>query len=112
MVKQDLELLKEAIADAKTVQKTALANAKLAMEEAFAPKLHSMLSAKIQKEVEGDDEVELSDVVDEVEGDEFDVTNIAQVPAEVIPAEEPTTVDDLGVDLEDDVELKIGRAHV
>ena len=31
------ELLKEAIADAKAVRATALANAKAALEEAFAP---------------------------------------------------------------------------
>ena len=33
------DLLKEAIADAKAVRTTALANAKLALEEAFTPKL-------------------------------------------------------------------------
>ena len=46
------DLLKEAIADAKAVRKTALANAKLALEEAFTPKLQSMISAKIQEEAE------------------------------------------------------------
>jgi hypothetical protein len=44
------KLLKEAIADAKAVRETALANAKLALEEAFAPKLQSMLSAKLNEE--------------------------------------------------------------
>jgi len=33
------KLLKDAIADAKAVRETALANAKVALEEAFAPKL-------------------------------------------------------------------------
>ena len=41
-------LLKEAIADAKAVRETALENAKLALQEAFTPKLQSMLSKKIQ----------------------------------------------------------------
>ena len=49
------DLLKEAIADAKAVRKTALANAKLALEEAFTPKLQSMISAKIREEAEHDD---------------------------------------------------------
>ena len=40
------DLLSEAIADAKAVKETALANAKLALEEAFTPKLQSMISAK------------------------------------------------------------------
>ena len=44
------KLLKEAIADAKAVRETALANAKIALEEAFAPKLQSMLAAKINEE--------------------------------------------------------------
>ena len=39
-------LLKEAIADAKAVRETALANAKLALEEAFTPKLKEMLNEK------------------------------------------------------------------
>lgn len=46
------KLLKDAIADAKAVRETALANAKLALEEAFAPKLQSMLSSKIREEME------------------------------------------------------------
>ena len=43
------DLLKEAIADAKAVKETAIANAKLALEEAFTPHLKSMLSAKLEE---------------------------------------------------------------
>lgn len=50
------DLLKNAIADAKAVRATALANAKAALEEAFAPKLQSMLSEKLKAEM-GDEEV-------------------------------------------------------
>jgi len=46
------KLLKDAIADAKAVRETALANAKLALEEAFLPKMQSMLSSKIREEME------------------------------------------------------------
>jgi len=56
-------LLKEAIADAKAVRETAIANAKLALEEAFTPKLQSMLSRKIEEETEEDE-----DTVDEITG--------------------------------------------
>jgi len=53
------KLLKEAIADAKAVRETAIANAKLALEEAFTPKLQSMLSKKIKEEADDmDDELE------------------------------------------------------
>ena len=40
-------LLKEAIADAKAVRATAIANAKIALEEAFTPRLQSILSQKL-----------------------------------------------------------------
>ena len=54
------KLLKEAIADAKAVKETALANAKLALEEAFTPRLQSILSQKMRAEAEemGDEEQE------------------------------------------------------
>lgn len=50
------KLLKDAIADAKAVRETAMANAKLALEEAFAPKIQSMLSHKIKEDMEQDPE--------------------------------------------------------
>jgi hypothetical protein len=50
------DLLKEAIADAKAVKETALANAKIALEEAFAPRIQSMLSAKLAEEMHEDEE--------------------------------------------------------
>jgi len=50
------DLLKEAIADAKAVKQTALANAKLALEEAFTPRLQSMLSAKLAEELSEEEE--------------------------------------------------------
>jgi len=49
------DLLKEAIADAKALKETAIANAKAALEEAFEPRLKSMLSAKLQ-EMDDEDE--------------------------------------------------------
>ena len=54
------DLLKEAIADAKAVRETALENAKMALEEAFTPRLQSILSNKIQTELE-DEEDEYGD---------------------------------------------------
>ena len=56
------KLLKEAIADAKAVRETAIANAKIALEEAFTPRLQSILSKKLQAEMEGDDEEKVEEV--------------------------------------------------
>jgi len=51
------DFLKEAIADAKAVKESAIANAKAALEESFTPHLKSMLSAKLQ-EMDKDDKME------------------------------------------------------
>ena len=64
------KLLKEAMVDAKAVRETALANARLALEEAFAPRLQSMLTKKLKEEEldledEESEEVEVSDEVEE-----------------------------------------------
>jgi len=65
MAKNDI--LKEAIADAKAVREVALANAKAALEEAFTPKLQSMLSAKLSEELDEDlnEEEETNESVEE-----------------------------------------------
>jgi hypothetical protein len=84
------DLLKEAIADAKAVKETALANAKMALEEAFTPKLQSMLSHKIAEELE-DEELE--------EEDEMDI--------EVPTAEDEMSEDEYGT--EDDVTEEEGE---
>lgn len=58
------KLLKEAIADAKAVRETAIANAKIALEEAFTPRLQSILSKKLTAEMEGEDEEPMEEEVD------------------------------------------------
>ena len=74
------DLLKEAIADAKAVRETALANAKIALEEAFTPRLTSMLSQKIQHEVEGDEVEDAEETYEEDE--EAPVEPEVEAPAE------------------------------
>ena len=54
-------LLKEAIADAKAVRATALANAKAALEEAFQPKLEAMLAEKLKNEIADSSDIANSD---------------------------------------------------
>ena len=50
------KLLQEAIADAKAVRATALANAKAALEEAFLPKAEAMLSRKLKEDASMEEE--------------------------------------------------------
>ena len=71
------DLLKEAIADAKAVRETALANAKMALEEAFTPKLKSMLAKKIQSEIEDEDGDEAEVAEQDELSDEDDVVDPA-----------------------------------
>lgn len=63
------DILKEAIADAKAVKETAIANAKLSIEEAFAPHVSKMISSKLE-EIEELDEME-TDENDELSLDEI-----------------------------------------
>jgi hypothetical protein len=44
------ELLKQAIADAEAVRQTAIANAKIALEETFTPQIKSMLAKRLRAE--------------------------------------------------------------
>ena len=90
------DLLKEAIADAKAVRATALANAKLALEEAFTPRIQSMLASKLAEEME-EEEMEAEPVSEEedMEGSE-EVTNEG----------EEETADDASMSDEDMAELE------
>ena len=120
MAKSDL--LKEAIADARAVKETALANAKIALQEAFAPRIQRMISDQIENELDSEDEVpmdpamepEMEDMGEKgKEGEEMGVNwvdnNISfevggqQYDAEVgNPMDEPAMEDEMG-DLEDDM---------
>ena len=89
MAKSDL--LKEAIADAKAVKETALANAKIALQEAFAPRIQSMLSAKLSEELYSEeDEVEM-DLDAELDGDVMPADDMA-------PAGDDMGMDDMGAE--------------
>jgi hypothetical protein len=114
------DLLKEAIADAKSVKETAIANAKLALEEAFTPYLKDQLSAKLQemddedeekapkkeeKEVEvkkeNVEEINLDELLAELELNEDEKTDAEQEGYEDGMEDEKEDIDDEEVDLED-----------
>jgi len=116
------KLLKDAIADAKAVRETAMANAKLALEEAFAPKIQSMLTHKIKEEledveVEEEEPIEEDDMTIELEDEEEapvegmgmyeDEEEVADVEAAEETEEEDITDDELAEilrELDDDLE--------
>ena len=58
------EMLKECIADAKTIRESAIANAKLALEEAFTPQLTAMFAERLN-ELELEESEATKDLVDE-----------------------------------------------
>ena len=77
-------LLKEAIADAKTLREVAMANAELALKEAFAPQLKSMFSAQVNEmgdEEEGLDDLDLEGM-DMMGGEEFGLDSKGGMPSE------------------------------
>jgi len=120
------ELLKEAIADAKAVRESALANAKVALEEAFAPRIQSMLSAKLAEEMEEEDSdldfpMESADYESESEmsdepemSEETEMSDEPEMKAEPEPEDEPEiTEEDLDLESiirelegEDELELE------
>jgi hypothetical protein len=64
MAKSDL--LKQAIADAKVVKETALANAKIALQEAFAPQFQRMFAEKLDAELMDEEDDDMAAGADEM----------------------------------------------
>jgi hypothetical protein len=108
------DLLKEAIADAKAVKETAIANAKAALEEAFTPQIKSMLAAQILAEEEEDDDLAEADKVnmekDEMEeGYGMDDTNEAEEIDEEFDLEE--ILAELELEEGEDLEEETSEPH-
>lgn len=78
------DLFKEAIADAKAIRETAIANAKAALEESFTPAIKDMLRAKLE-EMESE-EYEEDDTMMEMEDDQLE--EVETIDEETIDEEE------------------------
>jgi hypothetical protein len=65
------DLLKQAIAEAKTIREAAIANAKEALEESLTPHLKDMLAAKLQEMEDAEDEevIKEEDVLNDPQGE-------------------------------------------
>tara|TARA_R110002050_G_scaffold37148_1_gene92339 strand:- start:1717 stop:2691 length:975 start_codon:yes stop_codon:yes gene_type:complete len=92
------DFLKEAIADAKAVKESAIANAKIALEEAFNPKLKSMLSAKLE---EMDNSYEEDDITTEAENEIEEETIDENISEEKDEMEEEIDLDEILNELEE-----------
>jgi hypothetical protein len=113
-------LFEQAIAEAKDVRKTALENAKLALEESMTSRLQNMFSAKLSEELKEDAELteneeevneseestELEEVVNEEESDDDSAEDEAEetddeteeVEAEEVAADDEAPADEESVD--------------
>ncbi len=122
------DFLKEAIADAKTVKESAIANAKIALEEAFSPKLQAMFAQRLEEmdkeEMEEgydevDEEVEMVDEkmskkekdmdLDEIlaeleESEDLETKEITEAEEEEAEVEDETEEDEVEVEDEDETE--------
>ena len=82
------DFLKEAIADAKAVKESAIANAKAALEESFTPHLKTMLAAKLY------------------EMEEKEMDNVKEEYDELEEAKEETTESEEGTEMEEGKEME------
>jgi hypothetical protein len=58
MANENTKIFSEAIAEAKAIRETAMANAKLALEEAFAPRMQEMMNSKLEALAEENEDIE------------------------------------------------------
>jgi hypothetical protein len=86
------EMLKEAIAEAKTIKETAIANAKAALEEAFTPQLTAMFAERLNEDENEEDEQNESYGMEE-EGLEGDF-NLEEILAELSETDDADTTDE------------------
>ena len=98
------DILKEAIADAKAVREVALANAKAALEEAFTPKLQSMLSAKLSETLNEEEEDLDENYMDEEMDETMDEMDMDEEMDEITGMDEGDFGE--GADLDEEIDLE------
>ena len=84
------ELLKEALADAKSLREMAITNAKAALEESFTPQIKTMLSAKLQEMEDNDlkEEDDVYEMKDKKEEEMNEDLNLDEILAELEEADD------------------------
>ena len=100
-------MLKEAIAEAKTIKETAIANAKAALEEAFTPQLTAMFAERLNEEEE-EEETQKENYSLEEEGleENFNLDEILAELSETEETDEAMKADDTMEGLDEDLMLE------
>lgn len=90
MSNTNTKIFSEAIAEAKSIRETAMANAKLALEEAFAPRMQEMMSSRLEALAEENEEMEeaFEKSNGEMPGDQVDEISLEELLAELEALEE------------------------
>jgi hypothetical protein len=100
-------MLKEAIAEAKTIKETAIANAKAALEEAFTPQLTAMFAERLNEEDEEEKMQKENYSVEEEELEEdFNLEEILAELSETDNTDEAMEADDTMEGLDEDLMLE------
>jgi hypothetical protein len=85
------KIFSEAIAEAKAIRETAMTNAKLALEEAFAPRMQEMMSNKLEAMADEDEEMnegEYTETNEASKDDSMDEISLEELIAELDGLEE------------------------
>jgi len=93
------ELLKEALADAKSLREMAIANAKAALEESFTPQIKTMLSEKLEEMEKEDMKEEVSEM--DMKDDKMEEVEKEEMKEEKEEMEEDLNLDEILAELEE-----------
>jgi hypothetical protein len=113
-MKTNRDLLKEAIADAKAVKETAIANAKAALEEAFTPHLKELFASKLE-EMDNLDEEEVDEMMykdekmEEAEKESMDEMDLDELLSELNEAEEEGEAEEVETEETEDEEVEVSE---
>jgi hypothetical protein len=113
-MKTNRDLLKEAIADAKAVKETAIANAKAALEEAFTPHLKELFASKLE-EMDNLDEEEVDEMMykdekmEEAEKESMDEMDLDELLSELNEAEEEDKAEEAETEETEDEEVEVSE---
>ena len=117
MSNTNTKIFSEAIAEAKSIRETAMANAKLALEEAFAPRMQEMMSSRLEALSEEDEEVKeaFEKSNGEMPGDQVDEISLEELLAELEALEgdhaEPDS-DNYGGPSDNDADNQMEENHI
>jgi len=87
MANENTKIFSEAIAEAKAIRETAMANAKLALEEAFAPRMQEMMSTKLAALAEDDLEEDFTGKNGTMTSNEGNADSMEEISLEELLAE-------------------------